>query len=203
MDEREFATLMLRLADATNKELTDSLTDLWVKRFLPEPENILRLGFNLAVETCHYWPSVVEFTVILRKSSRAFNDGLPTAEQKTAVLLRKLQRYNPDIGVVNDGSRGAIIGGQSGREEDQGNSGFTSAERYVLRLFGGARLCAGWSATDVHFNREKLTEAFTRLEDDAVQLHHLLGTDGYSVDELRLEAERRRRRQLGAGGDDA
>jgi hypothetical protein len=194
MGESEFSNLLMRLADATNKELTDRLVALWWDQFGGQPEDVLRLAFSAALTKHTFWPAVAEFHALLRESKRTISPG-PGPEEKTAALLRKLQRYIPDLGIVNDGTRGLLRGGPTGRGEDHDGSGFTVEEKYVLRLMGGALLCSQWTEQDVQFNRPRLVTEFARLEEEGRMAQLVSETSGRTVEQLRAEA----RKRLGPG----
>lgn len=171
MDRSAFKFNMVVLAEATNKRLADDqgnpspLFDLWWDKYGALPDAILLAAFGQALDRCRYFPSPAEFNEILAGVKRAAGVGDPHPEDEVAALLKKISRYNPDIGVVNDGRRGLIYGGQR-RAEDNPDAGFTPAERHILRLFGGANRMAAWDNKDVQFNRPRMIEAFRTLADD-------------------------------------
>jgi hypothetical protein len=166
MDANTFKLHLLVIADATNKDLSDGLVRLWWEKYGTLADDILLAAFGQVVDTCRFFPSPAEFNAILEGVKRAAGVGDPRPEEETATLLRKIGRYNPDLGIVNDGTRGLIVSGQSNRGEDNPDSGFTPRERRVLRLFGGAARCAAWDAKDVQFNRQRMVDAFEQVAED-------------------------------------
>ena len=166
MNATNFKGHLLLLAEATNKDPTVPLIKLWWEKYGQIPDDILLAAFGQAIDTCKFFPSPAEFNDILANVRRAAGVGEPRAEEEVAVLLKKISRYNPDLGIVNDGTRGLIIAGQSNRGEDNPHSGFTAKERHILRLFGGAARCAAWDDKDVQFNRPRMVEAFKTLGED-------------------------------------
>jgi hypothetical protein len=154
------------LAEATNKKLADDqgnpspLFKLWWDKYGALPDAILLAAFGQALDRCRFFPSPAEFNEILDGVKRAAGVGDPRPEDETPTLLKKISRYNPDLGIVNDGTRGLIVAGRHNRGEDNPQSGFTARERHILRLFGGAARCAAWDDKDVQFNRPRMVEAF-------------------------------------------
>lgn len=185
MDRDHFKYQMFILAETTNKRLADEqgnpspLLKLWWDKYGTLPDDILLAAFGQAVDHCRFFPSVAEFNEIVANVKRAAGVGDPRPDEETATLLKKISRYNPDLGIVNDGTRGLIIAGQHNRGEDNPNSGFTPRERRVLRLFGGAARMAGWDAKDVQFNRPRMVEAFAQVaEDERVEEQYQQVTGG-------------------------
>jgi hypothetical protein len=172
MDRDTFKFTMIVLAEATNKKLADDqgnpspLFKLWWDKYGALPDGILLAAFGQALDRCRFFPSPAEFNEILDGVKRAAGVGDPRPEDETATLLKKISRYNPDLGIVNDGTRGLIVAGQHNRGEDNPQSGFTARERHILRLFGGAARCAAWDDKDVQFNRPRMVEAFKQAAED-------------------------------------
>ena len=149
-----------------SREGIAALSDLWWMKYGDLPDDILLAAFGQALNSCKFFPSIAEFNEILTDVKRAAGVGDPRPEQEVAVLLKKISRYNPDLGIVNDGTRGLIVAGQHNRGEDNPQSGFTAKERHILRLFGGATRCAAWDDKDVQFNRQRMIDAFKTLAED-------------------------------------
>lgn len=84
-----------------------------------------------------------------------------SAEERAGRLLKKLSRYNPDIGVVNDGTRGLLV---TGTEQP---GGFDADERAVLEECGGVRALferseKGHDRDATTFVRQAFVAAFAR-----------------------------------------
>lgn len=151
--------------DSTREGIA-ALSDLWWHKYGHLPDDVLLAAFGQALDRCKFFPSIAEFNEFLGEVKRAAGIGEPRAEDEVATLLKKISRYNPDLGIVNDGTRGLIVAGQHNRGEDNPQSGFTARERHILRLFGGAARCAAWDDKDVQFNRPRMIEAFKTLAED-------------------------------------
>lgn len=165
MNATNFKGHLLVIADATNKDLSEALVRLWWDKYGTLPDDILLAAFGQVIDSCKFFPSPAEFNDILAGVRRAAGVDDPRPEDQAAILMQKISRYNPDLGVVNDGTRGLLYGGQA-RAEDNPNSGFTPKERQILRLFGGAARMVGWDTKDVQFNRSRMIEAFKTLAEE-------------------------------------
>lgn len=169
MKQQTFKGHVLLLAESTNKDLSASLAALWFDKFGALPDDILLAAFGQALDTCKFFPSVAEFNDVLTLVRRAAGDpDVTRPEDEAATLMKKIGRYNPDLGIVNDGTRGLIIAHRSNRGEDWEGSGFTARERRVLRLFGGAARVCAWDDKDRQFNYPRMVKAFADSQvDDA------------------------------------
>lgn len=175
MDRDNFKFHMLILAESTNKKLADDhgnpspLLKFWWEKYGGLPDDILLAAFGQAIDSCKFFPSVAEFNDLLKLVRRAAGDpDVTRPEDEAAALLRKIARYNPDLGIVNDGTRGLILAPRQHRGEDWDGSGFTPRERRVLRLFGGATRVCAWDDKDRQFNLPRLIKAFADSQvDDA------------------------------------
>jgi hypothetical protein len=198
VDKDNFKFHMLLLAESTNKRLgaddgtPSPLLRFWWEKYGALPDEVLLAAFGQAIDTCRFFPSVAEFNAIVTLVRRATGDPDATRpEDEAAALLRKVARYNPDLGIVNDGTRGLLLARGGDRGEDWDGSGFTARERAVLRLFGGAVRAAAWDDKDVQFNRPRVIEAFAALATDD-HLAARVAAGGRSVADLQAEAAKRR-----------
>lgn len=182
MTRETFMGHLLMLAEATRKELSPMLMRLWQDKYADLPDPILLAAFSEALDTCRFFPSPAEFNDYISTARRAAGEpGMTRPEEESAALLKKISRYNPDLGIVNDGTRGLIIARAPGRQEDQDGSGFTARELRVLRIFGGATRVAAWDDKDRQFNRPRLIEAFGTVQADEAAEDRLLRIQSTSV----------------------
>jgi hypothetical protein len=161
-----------KLAAAYRQTLSELELEVYVEDLRHLDAATLLTAFRVCKQSARPFMPTTPEILAAAQLVRQVTAGDPRPEDETAALLKKIARYNPDIGVVNDGTRGLIYGGQR-RGEDNPDAGFTDRERRILRLFGGAARMAGWDGKDVQFNRPRLIEAFGQAaEDERVAEHH-------------------------------
>lgn len=80
MDRKRFAMYFLRLTEATNKELSDPLVDVWYPRFGAFREEEFRLAIDMWLDTSKWFPTPKEFADVLESvlspEEREIQDGI-------------------------------------------------------------------------------------------------------------------------------
>jgi len=80
MDRKRFSMCFLRLTEATNKELSDPLVEVWYPRFGAFREAEFRLAIDLWLDTSKWFPTPKEFAdvleTVLPPEEREIQDGI-------------------------------------------------------------------------------------------------------------------------------
>lgn len=71
MKRSEFQGRLTLLSEATNRQLTPILSDLWWNRYGGLPDARLDRAFGVALDTCKFFPSPAEFNEILTRIAEA------------------------------------------------------------------------------------------------------------------------------------
>lgn len=89
MRRSEFQGRLTLLSEATNKQLTPILSDLWWGKYGGLPDARLDRAFGVALDRCKFFPSPAEFNEILAQLAEA--DGeVVTGETAWARVMRDI-----------------------------------------------------------------------------------------------------------------
>lgn len=180
MDQTTFRTRLTLLSEATNRALSPALIRLWWQKYGGLPDAVLDAAFDHALNTCKFFPSIAEFNDILDEFRVATGAAPAPGEDAWAAFLRRLRRWDPDLGIVSDGMRGLIRSGDEGYSLYDGLDPLTKT---VVDGLGGARAILAKDERDLAFTRRDFVAHYDRLCSRRVVAAQLAG--------------------LGAGGDTA
>ena len=71
MNQTTFQKSLKLLGEATNKQLSPELIRYWWQKYGDLPDEVLLTGFQVALDTCTFFPSPAEFNGLLRTISAA------------------------------------------------------------------------------------------------------------------------------------
>ncbi|MGN6562616.1 MAG: hypothetical protein ACTHMU_08140 [Thermomicrobiales bacterium] len=97
MNSAAFRASLDALADLTGKELTPNITRWWWQRYGDLPDAVLTQAFEIACETCKFFPSPAEFNGILAGLAERGGALLTGAAAWDALDRDVLRTYAPGI----------------------------------------------------------------------------------------------------------
>jgi hypothetical protein len=99
MDRQRFGLYLLGLCDATSKDLSDPLMDIWWAKFGAVREADLVAAINLWLDTSKWFPSPKEFSDLLESlmtpEERGIQEGIRLLRSWVARGVRPIGIYDP------------------------------------------------------------------------------------------------------------
>lgn len=129
------------------------------------------------IRTCRFFPKIAELREALDGIRRATGASPALGEDAWAAFLRRLSRWNPDTGIVSDGTRGLV---RSGDEGSGLYDGLDPLTKTVVDGLGGAQSILAKDERDLAFARRDFVAHYDRLCHRRVVAAQLagLGTGG-------------------------
>lgn len=160
MNQRAFQARLTLLSEATNRVLSPELIRLWWEKYGRLPDAVLDAAFERALDTCKFFPSIAEFNGVLDELRIATGSAPAPGEDAWAAFLARLRRWEPDLGVVRDGTRGLIRKGDTGSGLYDGLDPLTKP---VIDGLGGARAILERDERDLTFTRKDFIAHYDNL----------------------------------------
>lgn len=97
MNNAQFKGHLVLLAEMTNKDLSTPLLQYWWQTFGDLPDDTLLPAFEMAKQSCRFFPSPAEFNDLLRQvaaSRGAIVDGASAWDQCERIIFRQWSEAN-------------------------------------------------------------------------------------------------------------
>ena len=159
MNNAQFKGHLMLLAEMTNKDLSTPLVQYWWQRYGELPDATLLAAFEMAKQTCDFFPAPAKFNEILRQVAAGNGEVIDGETAWTYLQNRTVRKFRPGVGIREPGDPDPYRSKQDPLDWPD-----ELARRIVREELGGIYALA---VTEGDYAREQQRKRFVRSYDSA------------------------------------